>query len=108
MSRGARERSVLRSQPHQDIGYGVEFVERIGAQSVIGRAAQDVFEQMNQHDMGNLNDELIDALRKNRGQTTVSRFQGWEAGNRGLSYPGTRISGWVSIRESKCRHCSAA
>lgn len=67
MSRGTHENPVQFSGRNRikDIGYGVELVERIGAQSVIGRAARDVFEQMNQHDMGNLNDsELIDALRK--------------------------------------------
>jgi 3-hydroxyisobutyrate dehydrogenase len=66
MSRGAHEDPVQFSGRGRikDIGYGVAFIEGIGAQSVIGHAAQAVFGQMDQYDMGNLNDsELIDTLR---------------------------------------------
>ena len=66
MSRGTHENPVQYSGRGRikDIGYGVAFIEGAGAQAVIGRAAQTVFDQMNQYDMGDLNDsELIDTLR---------------------------------------------
>ncbi len=48
----------------KDFGYGIEVIEQVGAQAVIGRAARSVFEQMVALDMGDLNDsELIDTLR---------------------------------------------
>jgi len=48
----------------KDMSYGIRLVEDVGAQSVIGRAARSVFEQMVEHGMGDLNDsELIDTLR---------------------------------------------
>lgn len=52
----------------KDVNYGIELIEKIGAQSVIGRATRSVFEQMAKLDMGDLNDsELINALRAEHG-----------------------------------------
>ncbi len=49
----------------KDIMYGVEFIEKTGGQSRIGRTAADVFNQAVEVGMGDLNDsEIIDALRK--------------------------------------------
>lgn len=49
----------------KDTLYGVEFIERIGAQSRLGRMAAEVFGQAVEAGMGERNDsELIDALRK--------------------------------------------
>ena len=49
----------------KDTLYGVEFIERIGGQSRIGRTAAAVFGQAVEVGMGDRNDsELIDALRK--------------------------------------------
>jgi 3-hydroxyisobutyrate dehydrogenase len=60
----------------KDVGYGVEFIEGIGAQARIGRAARDVFEQMNEHNMGGLNDsEVIDTLRIAHGRAQSKRTQ---------------------------------
>ncbi len=48
----------------KDIKYGVKLAEKVGAQSIIGRAAAEVFGQMIPLGMSDLNDsELIDALR---------------------------------------------
>jgi 3-hydroxyisobutyrate dehydrogenase len=48
----------------KDLTYGIDLMERLGGQSVIGRATRSVFEQMVALGMGDLNDsELIDALR---------------------------------------------
>jgi 3-hydroxyisobutyrate dehydrogenase len=48
----------------KDLSYGIELIEAVGGQSVIGHAARSVFEQMVEHSMGDLNDsELIDTLR---------------------------------------------
>ncbi len=48
----------------KDLSYGIEMIEKIGAQSVIGRATRSVFEQMVERGQGDLNDsELIDTLR---------------------------------------------
>jgi 3-hydroxyisobutyrate dehydrogenase len=48
----------------KDLAYGVRLIEDVGGQSVIGRAAKSVFEQMVELDMGDLNDsELLDTLR---------------------------------------------
>lgn len=48
----------------KDLTYGIDLMEALGAQSVIGRATRDVFGQMVDLDMGDLNDsELIDTLR---------------------------------------------
>ena len=48
----------------KDLTYGIDLMEELGAQSVIGRATRDVFGQMVGLDMGDLNDsELIDTLR---------------------------------------------
>jgi 3-hydroxyisobutyrate dehydrogenase len=48
----------------KDVGYGIRLIESVGAQSVIGHATKEVFGQMVEHGMGDLNDsELIDALR---------------------------------------------
>ena len=53
----------------KDTMYGVEYIERVGGQSRIGRAAADVFGQAVEVGMGELNDsELIDALRKVHGK----------------------------------------
>ena len=71
MSRGTHENPVQFSGRGRikDIGYGVAFIEGVGAQSVIGHAAQEVFGQMESHGMGDLNDsELIDTLRIARGR----------------------------------------
>ena len=49
----------------KDTLYGVEYIERVGGQSLLGRTAADVFGQAVEVGMGDLNDsELIDALRK--------------------------------------------
>lgn len=49
----------------KDTLYGVEYIERAGGQSRLGRTAVDVFGQAVEIGMGDLNDsELIDALRK--------------------------------------------
>ena len=49
----------------KDIMYGVEYIERVGGQSRIGRTAADVFGQSVENGLGDSNDsELIDALRK--------------------------------------------
>ena len=48
----------------KDVDYGILLIESVGAQSVIGHATKEVFGQMVEHGMGDLNDsELIDALR---------------------------------------------
>lgn len=48
----------------KDIAYGIQLIEEAGGQSVIGHAARQVFEQMVELGMGDLNDsELIDTLR---------------------------------------------
>jgi 3-hydroxyisobutyrate dehydrogenase len=49
----------------KDMSYGIQLVESVGAQSVIGHAARSVFGQMVEQGMGDLNDsELIDTLRQ--------------------------------------------
>jgi len=48
----------------KDVAYGIQLIEDAGGQSVIGHATRQVFEQMVELGMGDLNDsELIDALR---------------------------------------------
>ena len=48
----------------KDVDYGVRLIEEYGAQSVLGHATIQVFEQMVELGMGDRNDsELIDALR---------------------------------------------
>ena len=48
----------------KDLAYGTRLIEDVGGQSVIGHAAKQVFQQMVELAMGDLNDsELIDALR---------------------------------------------
>jgi 3-hydroxyisobutyrate dehydrogenase len=48
----------------KDLDYGIRLIEAVGAQSAIGHATRNVFSQMVEHDMGDLNDsELIDTLR---------------------------------------------
>ncbi len=48
----------------KDMAYGIRLIEDVGGQSVIGHAAKQVFEQMVELSMGDLNDsELIDTLR---------------------------------------------
>jgi 3-hydroxyisobutyrate dehydrogenase len=48
----------------KDVEYGIRLIESVGAQSVIGHATKEVFGQMVEHGMGDLNDsELIDTLR---------------------------------------------
>jgi len=52
----------------KDLNYGIELIEKIGAQSVVGRATRSVFEQMVERGQGELNDsELIDTLRAEHG-----------------------------------------
>jgi 3-hydroxyisobutyrate dehydrogenase len=52
----------------KDVSYGVEFIEKIGAQSELGHAAASVLNRMIDLGMGDKNDsELIDALRKIHG-----------------------------------------
>jgi 3-hydroxyisobutyrate dehydrogenase len=52
----------------KDVTYGVAFIEKRGAQSVLGHAAAEVLDQMIDLGMGDRNDsELIDALRKIHG-----------------------------------------
>jgi 3-hydroxyisobutyrate dehydrogenase len=58
----------------KDIQYGVKLAEKVGAQSVIGRAAAEVFGQMIPLGMGDLNDsELIDALRVAHGRSPAAK-----------------------------------
>lgn len=58
----------------KDIMYGVKLSEQAGAQSVIGRAAAEVFGQMIPLGMGDMNDsELIDALRVVHGRTPATK-----------------------------------
>jgi 3-hydroxyisobutyrate dehydrogenase len=53
----------------KDVTYGVEFIERIGAQSQLGHSAADVLNKMIDLGMGDRNDsELIDALRQIHGK----------------------------------------
>ena len=48
----------------KDMAYGIQLIEDVGGQSVIGHAGKQVFEQMLDLSMGDLNDsELIDTLR---------------------------------------------
>ena len=48
----------------KDSQYGVQFARKLGRQALVGKAASDVFAQMVEVGMGDLNDsELIDALR---------------------------------------------
>ncbi|NIA27712.1 MAG: NAD-binding protein, partial [Desulfobulbaceae bacterium] len=48
----------------KDVAYGIQLIEAAGGQSVIGHATKQVFEQMVELGMGDLNDsELIDTLR---------------------------------------------
>ncbi len=54
----------------KDLSYGIELIEQIGAQSVIGRATRSVFEQMVARGHGDFNDsELIDTLRAECGSS---------------------------------------
>jgi len=76
MSLGRHEDPVQFSGRNRikDIRYGVEFSEQAGAQSVIGRAAAEVFGQMIPLGMGDLNDsELIDALRVAHGRPPAAK-----------------------------------
>jgi 3-hydroxyisobutyrate dehydrogenase-like beta-hydroxyacid dehydrogenase len=53
----------------KDVSYGVEFIEKIGAQSRLGHTAAEVLNQMIDLGMGDRNDsELFDALRKIHGK----------------------------------------
>lgn len=66
MSRGAHENPVQFSGRGRvkDMSYGIDFIEGVGAQAVIGNAARAVFVQMDEYGMGDRNDsELIDTLR---------------------------------------------
>jgi 3-hydroxyisobutyrate dehydrogenase len=48
----------------KDVDYGIQLIESVGAQSLLGQATKSVFGQMVERGMGDLNDsELIDALR---------------------------------------------
>ncbi len=48
----------------KDTSYGIQVIESLGAQSVLGNATKQVWEQMLEQGMGERNDsELIDALR---------------------------------------------
>ena len=67
MSTGRHEDPVQFSARNRikDMLYGIEFIERTGGQSVIGKAAVSVFEQSVKVGLGDANDsELIDALRR--------------------------------------------
>jgi 3-hydroxyisobutyrate dehydrogenase len=58
----------------KDLSYGIELIETIGAQSVIGRATRSVFEQMVERGMGDHNDsELIDTLRAEHGSRRAAK-----------------------------------
>jgi 3-hydroxyisobutyrate dehydrogenase len=58
----------------KDLTYGIELMEKIGAQSVIGRATRSVFEQMVARGLGDLNDsELIDVLRAEHGSSSAAK-----------------------------------
>lgn len=55
----------------KDVDYGVKLIESCGAHSVLGRATIQLFGQMEELGMGDLNDsELIDALRIAAGRPT--------------------------------------
>ena len=78
MSLGRHEDPVQFSGRNRikDIRYGVEFSEQAGAQSVIGRAAAEVFGQMIPLGMGDLNDsELIDTLRVVHGRPPAAKTE---------------------------------
>ena len=48
----------------KDTAYGIEVIEKLGVQSILGNGTKQVWEQMVEHGMGERNDsELIDALR---------------------------------------------
>ena len=71
MSTGKHENPVQFSAKNRikDMLYGIEFIERTGGQSVIGKAAVSVFAQSVEVGLGEANDsELIDALRKVHGR----------------------------------------
>ena len=76
MAHGAHEDPVQFSAfgRIKDLTYGIELIEKIGAQSVIGRATRSVFEQMVERGQGDLNDsELIDVLRAEHGSPRQAR-----------------------------------
>jgi 3-hydroxyisobutyrate dehydrogenase len=53
----------------KDVSYGVDFIEKIGAQSQLGHSAAEVLNRMIDLGMGDRNDsELIDALRQIHGK----------------------------------------
>jgi 3-hydroxyisobutyrate dehydrogenase-like beta-hydroxyacid dehydrogenase len=67
MATGKHENPVSFSPRNRvkDTLYGVEYIERIGGQSRLGRTAADTFGQAIEIGMGDRNDsELFDALRK--------------------------------------------
>ena len=66
MAEGIKQDPIMFSGKNRikDTTYGVQVIEKLGAQSILGRATKQVWEQMVEHSMSERNDsELIDALR---------------------------------------------
>lgn len=66
MAESIREDPIMFSGKNRikDTSYGIQVIENLGAQTVLGRATKQVWDQMVEHGMGERNDsELIDALR---------------------------------------------
>ena len=81
----------------KDTLYGIEFIEKAGGQSRIGRSAVDVFGQAVEAGMGDLNDsELIDALRQGAQEEAVKRRR-----ERPLCPRAGRGSGWGAATHSR-------
>jgi 3-hydroxyisobutyrate dehydrogenase len=76
MSLGRHENPVQFSGRNRikDIQYGVKLTEKVGAQSIVGQAAAEVFGQMIPLGMGDLNDsELVNALRVAHGRSPATK-----------------------------------
>jgi 3-hydroxyisobutyrate dehydrogenase-like beta-hydroxyacid dehydrogenase len=66
MAESIREEPVSFSGNNRikDTKYGIQVIESLGAEAILGRATVEVWERMVEQDMGDRNDsELIDALR---------------------------------------------
>ena len=66
MAEGIKEDPIMFSGKNRikDTSYGIQVIESLGAQSVLGNGTKQVWEQMVEEGMGERNDsELIDALR---------------------------------------------
>jgi len=66
MAENIQEKPIMFSGRNRikDTDYGIKLIESLGAQSILGRATKQVWEQMVEQGLGDRNDsELIDALR---------------------------------------------